>query len=174
MKQFLMICLLVPLVASLARADDYFTGKEINLYVGSSPGGPYDAYGRLIARHLGRHIPGHPGVVVQNMPAPSGRRLMAFIYNVAPRDGTAIATAQRGLAFDPLMGMDSRFDVDKVNWIGSANNETNVCMAWHSSPIRTLDDVKTRDMVAGTSRPRGTHALYPNGMNPLFRTQFKA
>jgi tripartite-type tricarboxylate transporter receptor subunit TctC len=156
-----------------ARADDYFAGKEINLYVGSAPGGPYDAYGRLLARHLGRHLPGHPGVVVQNMPGASGRRLMGFIYNVAPRDGTAIATAQRALAFDPLMGADSRFDVDRVSWIGSANNETNVCMVWHTSPIRTLDDVKTREMVVGTSGPSSTDAIYPNVMNALFGTRFK-
>jgi tripartite-type tricarboxylate transporter receptor subunit TctC len=158
---------------SPARADDYFAGKEINLHVGSSPGGPYDAYARLLARHLGRHIPGHPGVVVQNMPGASGRRLMGFIYNVAPRDGTAIATAQRALAFDPLMGVDSRFEADKVNWIGSANNETNVCVAWHTSPIRSLDDVKTRDMVVGTSGPSSTDAIYPNVMNYLFGTRFK-
>jgi tripartite-type tricarboxylate transporter receptor subunit TctC len=156
-----------------ARAEDDFSGKEITLYVGSSPGGPYDAYGRLLARHLGRHIPGHPGVVVQNMPGASGRRLMGFIYNVAPRDGTAIATARRALAFDPLMGVDSRFEVDKVNWIGSANNETNVCVVWHSSPTRTLEDVKTRDMVVGTSGPSSTDVIYPNVMNYLFGTRFK-
>jgi tripartite-type tricarboxylate transporter receptor subunit TctC len=155
------------------RADDFFSGKEINLYVGSSPGGPYDAYGRLLARHLGRHIPGRPGVVVQNMPGASGRRLMGFIYNVAPRDGTAIATVQRALAFDPLMGVDSRFDVDKVNWIGSANNETNVCMAWYTSALRTIEDVKAHDMVVGTSGPSSTDAIYPNVMNFLFGTRFK-
>src|SRR5260370_7511794 len=99
MKQFLMICLLVPLVASLARADDYFSGKEINLYVGSSPGGPYDAYGRLVARHLGRHIPGHPGVGGQNIPGASARRLMAFIYNLAPPTRTPIPPPQRALPF---------------------------------------------------------------------------
>jgi tripartite-type tricarboxylate transporter receptor subunit TctC len=171
-----MICLVLLLAlnaASPAHAEDYFAGKEINLYIGSSPGGPYDAYGRLLARHLGRHIPGRPSVVVQNMPGASGRRLMGFIYNVAPRDGTAIATAQRALAFDPLMGVDSRFDVDRVNWIGSANNETNVCMVWHSSPIRTLDDVKTQDMVVGTSGPSSTDAIYPNVMNTLFGTRFR-
>jgi tripartite-type tricarboxylate transporter receptor subunit TctC len=165
--------LLAANLSSVTRADDYFAGKEITLYVGSSPGGPYDAYGRLIARHLGRHIPGHPGVIVQNMPGASGRRLMGFIYNVAPRDGTAIATAQRALAFDPLMGADSRFDVEKVTWIGSANDETNVCMVWHLSPIRTIDDVKTHDVVVGTSGPSSTDAIYPNVMNYLFGTRFK-
>ena len=76
------------------------------------------------------------------MPGASGRRLMGFIYNVAPKDGTAIATAQRALPFDPLMGVDSHFDVGKVTWLGSANSETNVCMVWHTSPIATIDDVK--------------------------------
>ncbi len=167
------VLLLAAVASSPASAEDEFSGKDINLYVGSAPGGPYDAYARLLARHLGRHLPGHPGVVVQNMPGASGRRLMGFIYNVAPRDGTAIATAQRALAFDPLMGADSHFDVDKVNWIGSANNETNVCMVWHTSPIRTLDDVKTREMVVGTSGPSSTDAIYPNVMNALFGTRFK-
>jgi tripartite-type tricarboxylate transporter receptor subunit TctC len=169
------VCGAVALLAAVppTRADDYFNGREITLYVGSSPGGPYDAYGRLLARHLGRYIPGHPGVIVQNMPGASGRRLMGFIYNVAPRDGTAIATAQRALAFDPLMGADSRFEADKVTWIGSANNETNVCMAWHSAPIRTIEDVKTHDMVVGTSGPSSTDAIYPNVMNYLFGTRFR-
>jgi tripartite-type tricarboxylate transporter receptor subunit TctC len=164
---------LAIVAASPARAEDDFSGKEINLYVGSAPGGPYDAYGRLLARHLGRHLPGRPNVVAQNMPGASGRRLMGFLYNVAPRDGTAIATAQRALAFDPLMGTDSHFDVDKISWIGSANNETNVCMVWHTSPIRTLEDVKLREMVVGTSGPSSTDAIYPNVMNALFGTRFK-
>src|SRR3954462_2648683 len=85
---------------SSAFAQDIFRGKEINLYVGSAPGGPYDAYARLVSRHLGKHLPGHPSIVVQNMPGASGRRLMGFIYNVAPKDGTAIATAQRALPFE--------------------------------------------------------------------------
>ena len=80
-----------------AQAQDIFRGKEINLYVGSAPGGPYDAYARLVARHLGKHLPGNPSIVVQHMPGASGRRLMGFISNVAPKDGSAIATAQRAL-----------------------------------------------------------------------------
>ncbi len=71
------------------------------------------------------------------------------------------------------MGVDSHFDADKVTWIGSANNETNVCMVWHTSPIRTIDDLKTRDMVVGTSGPSSTDAIYPNVMNTLFGTRFK-
>src|SRR5205823_1095245 len=159
--------------AAGARADNYFKGKEINLYVGSSPGGPYDAYGRLIARHLGRHIAGSPSVVVQNMPGASGRRLMGYIYNVAPKDGTAIATAQRALPFDPLIGVDAHFDVEKVTWLGSANSETNVCMAWHASPVHTLEDVRARGMVVGSSGPSSTDSIYPNVLNALHGMKFK-
>ena len=164
---------LVFAVAVPAPAQDIFKGREINLYVGSAPGGPYDAYARLIARHLGRHLPGNPAVVVQNMPGASGRRLMGFIYNVAPKDGTAIATAQRALPFDPLMGIDSHFDVEKVAWLGSANNETNVCMAWHSSKVATIEDVRTRGMVVGSSGPSSTDSIYPNVLNALHGMKFK-
>src|SRR5262249_5046815 len=86
-------------LASPASADDAFTAKEVTLLVGSTPGGPYDAYARMIARHMGRHLPGHPSFVVVNMPGASGRRLMGYVYNAAPKDGSVIALAQRALAF---------------------------------------------------------------------------
>jgi tripartite-type tricarboxylate transporter receptor subunit TctC len=158
---------------SPATAEDFFSGKDITIYVGSPAGGPYDAYARLLARHLGENIPGRPNIVVQNMPGASGRRLMGFMANLAPRDGTAIAAPQRAVAFDPLLGVDSHFDPNALNWIGSANKETNVCIVWHTSPIRTLDDVKRMEMVVGTSGPSSTDAIYPNLMNALFGTKFK-
>src|SRR5262245_39888610 len=113
-------------IASPVAAQD-FKGKDINLYVGSGAGGPYDAYARLLGRHLGKYLPGNPAVVVQNMPGASGRRLISFMVNVAPKDGTALATIQRGNAFEPLMG-EAQFDVEKIAWIGNVNSETNVCV----------------------------------------------
>ena len=151
----------------------YPPGKEINLYVGSAPGGPYDAYARLVARHLGKHLPGSPSIVVQHMPGASGRRLMGFISNVAPKDGSAIATAQRALPFDQLMSGESRFDVEKITWLGSANSETNVCMAWHSSGVTTIEDLRTRGMVVGSSGPSSTDSIYPNVLNFLHGMKFK-
>jgi tripartite-type tricarboxylate transporter receptor subunit TctC len=164
---------LATCIVADAGAQEIFKGREVNLYVGSAPGGPYDAYARLLARHLGRHLPGQPNIVVQHMPGASGRRLMGFIYNVAPKDGTAIATAQRALPFDPLMGADAHFDVDKVTWLGSANNETNVCMAWHASPVRNIEDVRSRGMVVGSSGPSSTDSIYPNVLNALHGMKFK-
>jgi tripartite-type tricarboxylate transporter receptor subunit TctC len=158
---------------SPAAAEDFYSGKDVTLYVGSPAGGPYDAYARLVARHLGRNIPGRPNVVVQNMPGASGRRLMGFMSNLAPKDGTVIAAPQRAVAFDPLLGVESHFDANAMAWIGSANKETNVCIVWHTSPIQTIDDVKRREMVVGTSGPSSTDAIYPNLMNYLFGMKFK-
>ena len=160
-------------VASPASAQDIFKGKEINLYVGSGVGGPYDAYARLIARHLGKHLPGNPSTVVQNMPGASGRRLMGYVTNVAHKDGAAIATVQRALPFDPLMGVDAHFDVEKLTWLGSANSETNVCMAWHTSGVATIEDLCTRGMVVGSSGPSSTDSIYPNVLNFLHGMKFK-
>jgi tripartite-type tricarboxylate transporter receptor subunit TctC len=157
---------------SAASAQDIFKGKEINIYVGSGAGGPYDAYARLVGRHLGKHLPGNPAVVVQNMPGASGRRLISFMINVAPKDGTALATIQRGNAFEPLMG-EAQFDVEKIAWIGNANNEANVCMAWHASPVQTIEDVRTRGMVVGSSGPASTDSIYPNVLNYLHGMKFK-
>jgi len=156
-----------------AQAQDIFRGKEINLYVGSAPGGPYDANARLVARHLGKHLPGNPSIVVQHMPGASGRRLMGFISNVAPKDGSAIATAQRALPFDQLMSGESRFDVEKITWLGSANSETNVCVAWHTSGVTTIEDLRTRGMVVGSSGPSSTDSIYPNVLNFLHGMKFK-
>jgi len=156
-----------------ASAQDFFKGKDITLYVGSGPGGAYDTYGRLLARHFGRHVPGNPNVVVQNMPGAAGRRMINYIYNVAPKDGTAFATALSTLAFDPLIGEESQFVAQKLTWIGSANKETSTCILWHASPIRSIDDLRTRTMAVGSSGPSSTDSIYPNVLSYLFGMKFK-
>jgi tripartite-type tricarboxylate transporter receptor subunit TctC len=161
------------LAASVASAQDFYKGKDITLYSGSPAGGPYDVYTRLFGRHLAKHIPGNPNIVVQNMPGASGRRLMGYMYNLAPKDGTALGAPQRAVAFDPLLGVESHFDAARINWLGSANAETNVCIVWHASPIRTFDDLKRREMVVGTSGPASTDAIFPNVLNYLFGTKIK-
>jgi len=165
--------LVVAASVSIAHAQDIFKGREVNIYVGSGAGGPYDAYARLVGRHLGKHLPGRPGVVVQNMPGASGRRLINFMSNVAPKDGTAIATIQRGIPFEPLMGVEAHFDVEKIAWLGNANQETNVCMVWHTSPVISVEDMRTRGMVVGSSGPASTDSIYPNVLNFLHGTKIK-
>jgi len=166
------ICAAALLATPTAAPAQDFRGKDVTVYVGSGAGGPYDAYARLLARHLGKHLPGNPSIFVQNMPGASGRRLISFMINVAPKDGTAIATVQRGNAFEPLMG-EAQFDVEKIAWLGNANAETNVCMAWHSSPVRTIEDLRSRAMVVGSSGPASTDSIYPNVLNALHGLKFK-
>ncbi len=160
-------------VASEAAAADTFKGKEITLYVGSGAGGAYDTYARLLARHYGRHIPSNPRIIVSNMPGAAGRRMINFIYNVAPSDGSAIATGLSTLAFDPLMGETSLFVAQKLSWLGSAAKETTTCIAWHASPIRSIEDVKVRTMAVGSSGPSSTNSIYPNVLSNLFGMHFK-
>jgi tripartite-type tricarboxylate transporter receptor subunit TctC len=169
-ERFAALALALTIIFPASAQDLRF--KDVNLYVGSGAGGPYDAYARLVSRHLGKHLPGHPSVVVQNMPGASGRRLINFMINVAPKDGSAIATIQRGVPFEPLMG-EGQFDVEKIAWIGNANNETNVCIAWHTSPVRSIDDVRMRGMVVGSSGPASTDSIYPNVLNALHGMKFK-
>jgi tripartite-type tricarboxylate transporter receptor subunit TctC len=164
---------LLHLVASGTAADDYFRGKDITIFVGSTSGGPYDAYARMLARHWGRNIPGNPNIVVQNMPGASGRRLMGHMQGIAPKDGTAIAAGHRALPFDPLMGVKAKYDPTKVTWIGNANDEVNICIVWHASRAKTFDDLRKYETVVGSGGPASTDTIYPNIMNALFGTKFR-
>ena len=159
--------------SSSAGAQDFYKGKDITLYVGSGAGGAYDTYARLIARHYSRHIPGNPNVIVVDMPGASGRKMIGYLYNVAPKDGTAIGTALSTLTFDPLIGEDTAFDATKLSWIGSANRETSTCIVWHASPIHSIDDVRKQVMTVGSSGPSSTDLIYPNVLNNLFGMKFK-
>jgi tripartite-type tricarboxylate transporter receptor subunit TctC len=171
-RAVLWLCLLAAVPPGVAAAQDFYQGREISLQVGSGPGGAYDTFGRLLARHLGRHIQGNPSIVVVNVPGASGRRMIDFVYNVAPKDGTVIGTGLSTLAFDPLMGTDARFDAQKIEWIGSSNKETAACIMWHGSPIRSIDDVRQRTTAVGSSGPSSTDSIYPNVMNALFGMKF--
>jgi tripartite-type tricarboxylate transporter receptor subunit TctC len=132
-------------LATHARADpvaDFYRGKSLALIIGYSAGGGYDAYGRVVARHLGKHIPGNPAVVPQNMPGAGSLRSANFLYNVAPKDGTAIAHFSRGLAMEPLIGTSAtQFDARKFSWLGSGTDEVSVCVTWHTSRINTWNDM---------------------------------
>jgi tripartite-type tricarboxylate transporter receptor subunit TctC len=176
--------LLLPLAAALllpaialtpATAQDaagIFRDKPIRLYVGSAPGGGYDAYGRLLAAHMRRHIPGNPNIVVQNMPGAGSLVLANYLYNVAPKDGTAFGAVNALIATDPLLYPERvKFDPRQFRWLGSALRENHVGVAWHTSPIHTFDDVFKQELiVAGTG---GATNLYPIFVNALLGTRLK-
>src|SRR5262249_33729398 len=119
--------LLAVVPASFAAAQDaaaFYAGKNVELYIGYSVGGRYDLYARVIAGHIGKHIPGNPTIVVKNMEGAGSLRLANWLYNAAPKDGTVFGTIGRGTGFDPLLGhKGASFDATKFTWIGSANHE---------------------------------------------------
>jgi tripartite-type tricarboxylate transporter receptor subunit TctC len=134
-----------------AQTDDgFYKGKTIDFYIGWGAGGGYDVYGRLVARHMGKHIPGRPNIIARNMEGAGSLRLANWLYNVAPKDGLAFGTVARGIAFETLFGTPgTQFDGTKFNWIGSANNDVSVSITWHNSGIVTLQDMLTKTFIAG-------------------------
>ena len=179
MRSSLLVCgltvaVLEALPAHAQTPAEFYRGKTIDISVGFSAGGAYDVYARLIARHIGRHIPGNPTVVPRNMEGAGSLRLANFLYNAAPKDGTALGTIGRGTGFDPLFGnKGAQFDANKFAWIGSANNEVSICLAWHTTGITRLEDVLTKELVVGASSPSADTYQFPKVINGVFGTKFK-
>jgi tripartite-type tricarboxylate transporter receptor subunit TctC len=169
--------LLLALPAAIASAQsstDFYRGKSIDLYVNVSVGGGYDLYARMVARHIGKHIPGNPTIVPQNMPGGGGMRLANWLYNIGPKDGTAIGAVARAMAFEPLLGnKGAQYDGTKFNYVGSANNEVSVCVAWHTSGVKTFEDAQKTQLVVGTGGVADDTYQYPAILNNLFGAKFK-
>jgi tripartite-type tricarboxylate transporter receptor subunit TctC len=136
-----------------AKADavaDFYHGRTVTLFVGYSVGGGYDNYARVLARHLGNHIPGNPSVLPQNMPGAGSLRALNYLYNAAPKDGSAIGTFGRGLAMEPLIGSSpTQFDARKLLWLGSGSDEISLCGTWHASRIKSWNDMQTVPFTVG-------------------------
>jgi len=143
--------------------EEFYRGKIVSLYIGFSVGGGYDTYGRLIARHLGNHIPGNPVVVPLNMEGAGSVKLANWLYNAAPKDGTVIATVNRGVPFEPLTGNRDavRFDPTEFTWIGSANEEASVCVAWKRTGIARFEDLYERELIVGATGPGADDFVFP-------------
>ena len=144
--------LLMGAQAQAQGVAEFYKGRSVDLYIGYSAGGGYDVYARLVARHLGKHIPGNPTVVPRNMEGAGSLRLVNWLYNIGAKDGLAIGAVSRGAAFDPLFGSPgAQFDAEKLNWIGSANNEVSVCAAWTTSGVATFEDMLQKPLLMGGS-----------------------
>jgi tripartite-type tricarboxylate transporter receptor subunit TctC len=152
--------------------EEFYRGKKIDLIIGYSPGGTYDLYARLVARHLGNYIPGNPTVVPRNMPGAASRTAAAYVYNIAPKDGTVLATADQSLAVQQAMGEKRNFDTTKFVYIGNPNSENNTTVSWHTSGVKTIEDAKRKQISIGATGS-GTSAHYPKVMNALLGTKFK-
>jgi tripartite-type tricarboxylate transporter receptor subunit TctC len=152
----------------------FYKGKNVELYIGYSVGGAYDLYARLIARHLGKHIPGNPTIVPKNLEGAGSLRLANWLYNVGAKDGTVMGTIGRGTAFDPLLGSKgAQFQADKFTWIGSANNEVSVCVAWKTSGITKFEDVFQKGLIVGGTGQAADTDQFPAVLNGVLGTKFK-
>jgi len=156
-----------------AHADDFYAGKQITLYIGSTPGGGYDSYARLLARHWGDHIPGHPTVVPVNMPGAGSNKLAYYIYAVAPKDGTAVGEIFPGAVLEPLIGdKPVPHDPRKLVYIGSANNEVFLCFVRSDSPVKTFKDAFTTQIRLAASAAGGSTRDFPLMLDHILGTKF--
>jgi len=164
-----------------AKADsiaDFYKGKSIDFIIGAAVGGAYDLPGRLVAHHLGDHIPGNPPVVVRNMEGGNGLRMTNTLYNVSPKDGTVIGMSNSAIPLEPLLkvlspdGANVHFDVTKFEWIGSPSQETYVTFVWHTAPAKTFADLKRLPIMTGGTASLGDAVALPKLMNALAGTKF--
>jgi len=170
----LVIALFAPLLLKADAVSDFYAGRQVRLLIGYSAGGGYDTYARLLARHLGKHIPGNPTVVPQNMPGAGSLTLANFLYNVAPKDGSVIGTFARGMAMEPLLsGEGTRFDASQFSWIGSLNNEVSVCVSWHTSDVKSMQDLETMELIVGGTGSGSDTDTFPIVISNLLAANIK-
>ena len=163
--------------ASLAQAQtpaEFYKGKQIQMMVYSGAGSTYDTYARLLSRHMARHIPGSPNIVVQNMIGAGGLKLVDYLNRIAPKDGTVFGTVSRGNPFDPIMGKkDIEFDPLKLTWIGSMNREVAIALSWGTSAVKTFEDVRRIELLVPGTGAGADSEIIPRAYNNLAGTKFK-
>lgn len=153
---------------------DFYKGKNLNLLIGVGVGGEYDTQARLIGRYIGKYIPGNPNVVAQNMIGASGLKMANHLYTGAAKDGTFIGMMSNNLPMRQVLGDKAiQFDAAKFYWIGSMSPLVEVMVTWHTSGIKTLDDARKQEVIAGTSSKGSIHYIITAAMNDFLDTKFK-
>lgn len=167
----------VGFCAAPAAAQDvasFYKGKSVDVYIGYSTGGGYDTYARVLARHMGKHIPGNPSMVPRNMPGAGSLLLTNAIANTLPKDGTVFGTVARAAAFEPLFdNPQAKFDPAKFTWIGSMNNEVSICAFWESAGLKSTEQFMTTPLVVGGTGPGADTDNFPLTMNNVLGTKLK-
>ncbi len=157
-----------------AQADDFYKGKSVKMIIGYGPGGGYDVYGRLVARHLARMLPGSPTVVPQNMPGAGSARAAQFLSVSAPQDGTVWATVGQNLPLDQALNpKKAKYDTRKLLWIGNINRGNNVVMIWHTAGVKSIEDATKKEVFLSATGVTSTSVQYPRVLNNMFGTKFK-
>jgi len=163
--------------AEPAQAQDavaqFYRGKQINLYIGSTPGGGYDAYARLLARKFGNYIPGNPAIIPQNMPGAGSNKLAGYMYSVAPKDGTAIGAIFSGAIVQPLFGDALPHDPSKFIYVGNANIEVFVCLARTDALVKSFKEALEKELILGSTNEGGSTRDFPAMLNNVLGTKFR-
>jgi tripartite-type tricarboxylate transporter receptor subunit TctC len=171
----LVLCLaLAPACGQAQESAPFYRGKTIRIVISTGVAGGYAEYARVIAEHMGRHIAGNPGFIVQSMPGAGGLQAANYLFTQAPQDGTTIGIVHSSVPLAPLWGSKGvRFDTLKFNWLGSLDRVDGMCISWNASPIKTWADMLTKEMTVGSSGAGSQMETYPAILNKLFGTKIK-
>ena len=175
-RHFLKAAAVVAIAAGFALPASAQLGgnKGTTMIIGFGPGGGYDLWGRTVARFIGKHLPGTPNVVVQNMPGAGSYVAGSWMYNIAPKDGSVMAIIARDAVLGPLTGAEgARFDPLKLNWLGTPTTETNVCIVNNNAQVQSVEDLYTKTLIVGDTGPGTGTRSYPNALNSLLGMKFK-
>jgi tripartite-type tricarboxylate transporter receptor subunit TctC len=173
----LALCAFAVTGAAGSKADtvaDFYKGRAVTVVVSSSAAGGYDTLARALARHIGKHVPGNPAFIVRNMPGAGGMTATNFLYNNADKDGSVIGLVQNNTPFEPLFGTkEARYDPVRFNWLGSPSSETAMVLLWHTVPVSTLAELRSREVAVGVSGANSTPAFFTRLLNATLGTKMK-
>ncbi len=168
-----LLCMAMGGQARAQSVEDFYRGKTLDLYIGFTVGGGYDLYARLVGRFLGDHLPGKPRILPKQMTGAGSRILTKFMYTLAPRDGTALATADQSLALEQVLGdAAAQYDAAEFGWIGNPAADNNTVAAWHTTGVRSIEDARKRELTVGATGAN-TSSQYPAVLNMVAGTKFK-
>ena len=165
---------LADAAAEAQTTEAFYQGRTVTLIVGTEAGGGYGIYGRLLARHIGHHIPGEPTIIVQNMPGASGRRAANYMYSEAARDGSVLGMLEQNIPFTQAMGRDNvRFDTRDFNYLGNMSSSVSVVVAWNAAGVHTIADAQSKELIIGATGGTGTTRVFATLMNETVGTKFR-
>jgi len=173
LRWFLFAAFVTP-AALPARAESPYDGKTITIVTSTGAGGVYDLTARVIARHMGRYIPGYPTLIVQNMPGGGNVLATNYMYNIAPKDGMTIASIHNAMPLHQVLdGRGVRFDAARFNWLGSTGSENEIILVWHTAGIKTIKQAQEKEVALGATGAGSGLSIIPTAMNKVLGTKFK-
>ena len=169
----LVVASLAATTAHAQSVEEFYKGKTVNIMIGFSAGGGYDLYARHLARHMGKHIPGNPTVVPQNMPGAGSLKAANYVFTAAPKDGTYFGTFARTTGINPLLDSGAKFDSRQFGWLGSVTDDVSTCVVWHTSPVKTWNDFITKPVTLGGQGPSSEPDIFARLYKNVFDAPIK-